>query len=262
MGGGAAVAAAAGGWYFFLRESTPGGPEGVVHDYVDAFESGDAQAMDELVHQNSPVRGGMGDPISQVEENENSNLSASVESTEILNREQAPNTANVEEFATVKATISTSRGDQPSETSTLRFVVAKNSNGEWKFWEQTFATQEETGQSTTETMPTAAFAFDYVPGSGQNGDGLLTITLSSGDSIPAQELFIQGQNVARVGFSPAGNSFSTNWAVLTDASGSGDVVAGDSVELEAMSDYEASVVWESQTSDSSAVLSEGEGPDA
>jgi len=92
------------------------------------------------------------------------------------------------------------------------------------------------------------------------GDGLLTIIHSGGDVIPSQALFIQGENIAESGRNPTGGVY-LNWGVLTDASGTEDVVAGDSVELDAMSDYEVGVVWDSQTSDSSAVLSEDEGPD-
>jgi len=134
MGGGAAAAAAAGGWYFFLRSSTPGGPEGVLHDYASAFESEDAEAMDNLVHQDSPARGGFSDPVSQVESMGDQDISVSVESTEVLSREEAPNQPNVEEFATIEGTFKSSmEGESSTDTQTL--IVAKTPEGEWKFWQ-------------------------------------------------------------------------------------------------------------------------------
>jgi hypothetical protein len=96
----------------------------VVYDYVDAINSGDGEAMDNLLHPNSPMRGFM----------DFSNMDAqqgSVDGTNLVTQEPAPNTPQVEEFATVEATLSGPEG----QSNTVQMTMAKTPGGEWTLWQ-------------------------------------------------------------------------------------------------------------------------------
>jgi len=117
--------------------------------------------------------------------------------------------------------------------------------------------------SQTQTTPQASFAVDYASGEssdpgGSFGDGLVTVTHDSGDPIVDQELYLRGDGINQT----------TDWESLDDSSASGQsegetaVVAGDNAKVNAVSDYDMRVVFESSEGDSSATLAQDEGPDA
>jgi len=139
--GGVAAVAAGGGWYFFLRETSPGGPEGVVYEVANATENGDEEALQQLIHEDSPNQESL---MSELETGVSGELSVDVRETEVTNRETGVGQPDVQEFATVNATIAFTfelGGDsqmQEAETQTQEgsseFVVAQNSEGDWKLW--------------------------------------------------------------------------------------------------------------------------------
>lgn len=96
-------------------------------------------------------------------------------------------------------------------------------------------------------MPAAAFAVDY---DGESQE--LTVTLESGETIRASNLYVRGDGVDDRQWSADSASGSIQ--------GEPAVRAGDSLTLTGVpSDYEVRVVWE--TGDDSAVLLMDEGPD-
>ncbi len=112
----------------------------------------------------------------------------------------------------------------------------------------------------TETTPTAKFTFEY-DASGNE----LEITHDSGETVRASNLFIRGD--AGGGSSNMGADWSdSNWKTpgTTSASLGGDpaVASGDSMRLDAGSDYDIRVVWQASDGSTSATLSKDTGPDA
>jgi len=115
------------------------------------------------------------------------------------------------------------------------------------------------GDQAQQATPQASFSFDY-----SESDKNLKITHDGGDSILSDELYVRGT---------AGGSANTGvWHGLPDsttASGS-DVTAGNSVYLggsggggtNVPTNYDVSVVYETQEGDNSATLASDSGPDA
>lgn len=106
--------------------------------------------------------------------------------------------------------------------------------------------------SSVEPTPQVAFDFDFDAATGE-----LTVTHTGGDSVPASQLAVRGENVGATG----------GWADLGgSASGSVDgepaVVAGDSLTVAAEPDYVARIVWESGDGTTAAELAIDRGPEA
>ncbi|MFD1586276.1 hypothetical protein ACFR9U_04740 [Halorientalis brevis] len=106
--------------------------------------------------------------------------------------------------------------------------------------------------------PMAKFTFEYE--GGETNVGTVTITHDGGDTIRRDELSIRGE-----GFAPIPDVDMTGpgeWQ--GSASGEIDdgpaVVAGDHVTIGAESDYDFSVVWESEDGEMSATLAADTGP--
>lgn len=137
-GGGAVVGL--GAIYFLLGSSSPDGPEGVIYDMVDAFESGDEAAIQGLIHEDSPLSYatlGFGPAAGTFDIFEGVDMSTSVEGTEVLEREDAPGFDTVQEFAIVEATTVTEftfQGQTEENRETDTGIVALNNDGEWKYW--------------------------------------------------------------------------------------------------------------------------------
>jgi hypothetical protein len=105
------------------------------------------------------------------------------------------------------------------------------------------------GSSSGSAPPTASFQFDY-----DEAAGTLTITHEAGDAIPASALSVRGEGIAATG----------PWTALGGSTHTQDgeelVVAGDRIQLDAESNFDVRLIWES--SSGSAVLVRGAGPDA
>jgi hypothetical protein len=256
VGGGLAVMV--GAWALGFGNSAEESPESVVTEYVNAVEARDADAASTLVHQDSPDTDALINPAnSQQPSGENTEYTLTVEETTVLGSETATDTAGVQEFATVETTVTTAlkaESETESRTQTVQFRVAKNSAGTWKLW------SVSAGTSTVDDSPPAVnFEFEYAPGSSGPGDGRLTITHVSGETIEASELFVRGSGVNRVGNDPT-SEFSQRFdRISATLDSSSSVTAGVSVELEADSDYEVSVVWEGNPA---STLGQASGPDA
>jgi hypothetical protein len=105
--------------------------------------------------------------------------------------------------------------------------------------------------------PQIDFEFEYE----ETGDeeGILTITHTAGDTVPADQLFARGSGFADV--SDADQTAAGPWQGT--ASGDDDsVVAGDFVDVGVTADYELRLVWEAADGESAATLAENQGPDA
>ncbi|ELZ23483.1 hypothetical protein C475_14458 [Halosimplex carlsbadense 2-9-1] len=154
------------------------------------------------------------------------------------------------------------------------------------------------GNQTQQGAPTATIGMDYeetdgdITGSSYDGPaaGFVTISHDGGDTISNNELYLRGSGyisngdwddpssndpavdtpIVHEGYDDPAAASSTNYVDGSTgswpaAAGSGDdsaVVSGDFVYAGVESDYEISVVWQSQEGDSSSTLNEQEGPDA
>ena len=126
------------------------------------------------------------------------------------------------------------------------------------------------GSSSDEVQPNSSFEFDYEAG----GPDTLSITLTDGDAILVDELYIRGDLDASVsgetnsdftslgGSSEVGGVNSIGGATLSSGN---ELTSGQGVELEAtgsgsFAEHDVSIVWE--TAEDSATLETSEGPDA
>ena len=107
------------------------------------------------------------------------------------------------------------------------------------------------GGSQGRDAPTVSFAWDY-----DADAGTVTITHQSGDTIPAAELYVRGENLATA--AEADMTESGPWAGTSGDAGA--VAAGDSVVVGVDPDYRISLVWQGESQ--SAILEHAEGPEA
>jgi flagellin-like protein len=125
-----------------------------------------------------------------------------------------------------------------------------------------------------QVTPQASLTFDFTDNSTGSGESYLQVTHDGGDTIKASEMYFRGSNIGdgdgngvdTSGVSPgykvnAGDSWPTS-ATSTSKGGESAVAAGDSVFIEADSDYEIRVVWQPGSGDQSATLGQDTGPDA
>ena len=121
-----------------------------------------------------------------------------------------------------------------------------------------------------QATPTASFTFDYTENSDSNNDeNYLSITHDGGDTIKANEVYLRGSNF---GGSLTGLSKTADWSTGDETWPSGEtsakkgeesaIAAGDSVDIQADTDYEIRVVWQPGSGDQSATLGQDTGPDA
>jgi len=260
LAAGGGVAVIAGAWLLGFGDSSSDSPESVVRNYLDAVEARDADAASNFVHQNSPAQDELITPLSGGGEVSTDEYSITVDETEIVDRESEGTQGGVQEFATVETTFTTSietDESSQSDTTTVQFRLARNSAGTWKLW-----SVSTSSTTVDDSRPAVNFEFDYASGSSGPGDGVLTITHTAGDSLEASTLFVRGDGVNTVGNGPR-IDFSRRFDRLSsDRSPNSTISAGTEVQLEATSNYEVSVVWESQQSGNAAILAEDSGPDA
>jgi len=104
------------------------------------------------------------------------------------------------------------------------------------------------GEQISETSPNTSFNFDYdgdaSTGSapiGSGGDGVLTVTHSGGPNIDAGQLSIAGDQ-------------SGSWTASSNFGSSDQVSAGNSIEVDVVSEDRISVVWENEEGTESSTL--------
>ena len=110
---------------------------------------------------------------------------------------------------------------------------------------------------SSEVGPSVSFSYDYT---GENvagpGDGVLVITVSSGDEFSAENVAFQGE-VPQAG---------DNWYEHANNPSVGpgsSVTAGDRATLENLTDeFELDIVWTSDDGSDSSIISTRNGPDA
>jgi archaellin len=179
--GGVGIAGLAGGGWVLLGDGNlplvggsddkTAGPERVMQAYVEALDTGDAAALQSLLHAESPWDEIDDDALSNVQQ-----LELTFESATVIDEELSVNPSEyetVQAFEVVKLTLT--QGEQQSgetEPSTQRFVVAKNQNGEWKLWtEPTGVTNrtQETDTGSTESTEQVANSLDVITEVGSVG---------------------------------------------------------------------------------------------
>jgi flagellin-like protein len=121
-----------------------------------------------------------------------------------------------------------------------------------------------------QATPTASFTFDYTQNSDSNDDeNYLSITHDGGDTIKANTVYLRGSNFgdALSGISKAEDwqTSDETWPTGETSAEKGDesaIAAGDSIDVQADTDYEIRVVWQPGSGDQSATLGQDTGPDA
>jgi len=114
------------------------------------------------------------------------------------------------------------------------------------------------GDQAQQATPQASFSFDY-DGDG-SGEGTVSITHDGGDSIEAQELYVRGTFGDGSGNEDTAGDWTTQDSDVSN--GASEITAGTTANVDVDSDYDISVVYESQEGDNSATLASDTGPDA
>jgi halocyanin-like protein len=196
--------------------STNDSPVAVVESFFEGYRAGDAERINGFLHPEGP------EPPSSDDTAELSELEFSIETLDV--------TEQTEDRALVDVTFS----EQSDEAvRVLDTIVLRPSEGEWKIY------SFETSRSQQPQAPAAAFEIEQE-------DDAVTITHTSGDSIPATELSIRGDGLAATG----------SWEALGgETDDEGNVTAGLGVSVRTTASVvEVRVVWEDQDTDSAATL--------
>jgi len=117
------------------------------------------------------------------------------------------------------------------------------------------------GDQADNVQPTASLSFDYDASvNPDNGDGNLTVTHDSGESVLAEDLVTRGDGIA------AGDAYNDSFRWDNPPSnefGTGsEVTSGQSIEFAVLSNYDIDIVWDPEDTSESATLGSDEGPDA
>ena len=191
-------------------------PEGTVRAFFTSFTSGDADEINAFIHDEAPI-----DEIGHKEATEMEETGPRLQSVE--NIEENGDEAAVEVRATSEDVENWGEGPQP-------FVVQlRTQDGEWRVWNI-----HPPGEDGTPT-DAPQVAFDVA------SDGsTLEIRHEGGDAVSPSELYIRGDGIEATG----------SWAELgggtsTNADGDPVVTAGNSVTVESESEYNITIVWES-----------------
>jgi halocyanin-like protein len=186
-------------------------PTAVVEAFFEAYERGDVDGMNALIHGDSEM-----EPI------EESSVEEDTEFAELDAKtvEKGDGEAVVELLVTVE-----SAGGETTTRPTL--IELRRDDGEWLIW--SLETEYE-GDNTR--VPNAEFSFEGV----ENGTEIVHV---AGDTVRADRLYIRGDGLESTG----------SWASLGgqasgDAGGNPAVRAGDSIVIETAESYSISLLWE------------------
>jgi hypothetical protein len=182
-------------------------PVAAVEAFVQAYQDGDVEGLNTLIHDEGTV-----EPIPQDVTSEDLQQSAP-EITEI------GGSAVEDGLATVEAEIQSPDSDSPV-TTTFRLT---NVDGGWRI------SDIESEQSDS-PVPRASFDYDF-------DDGTATITHESGDSIPAGQLYVRGDGVE--------TGVWHELAEDSDLGPDDTVQAGMSLTVEVDGEFSIQIVWES-----------------
>lgn len=154
--------------------------------------------------------------------------------------------------AVVEANGTVRNNGEPQEELTLYYIVATE-GGEWRVVGEDYERGEQRDDEGDESVtPAVTFAFDYTADQQQ-----VTIAHSSGDSVPAGNLYIRGEGIA--------DGYQGSWDEIegSDYAPDDSMSAGNRLTIGVTgTDFELVVVWESESGSDSATLAEYEGPDA
>lgn len=116
------------------------------------------------------------------------------------------------------------------------------------------------GQQLTQTTPQASFGFNYDEAASgldsfgnTGGDGLLTITHTSGSTMDAGRLSVIGSSIT---------TGAKTWGDSNDYSDGSAVSAGSKLTIRANTDDTVRVTWLSESGENSATLNRWDGPAA
>jgi len=139
------------------------------------------------------------------------------------------------------------------------------------------------GNQTSQGAPTTTIGMDYEQTDDTNEAGFVKVSHNGGDTVAYKELYLRGSgyendwssgvldegdyNPSNPSDITAGNDrfigeSNTQWPAVAGSGSDSAVVSGDFVYAGVSSDYEISVVYQSQEGDTSSTLNEQSGPDA
>lgn len=186
-------------------------PTAVVKAFFEAYERGDVDGMNALIHDDS-----------EMEQIEESSVEEGTEFAELDAKtvDEEDGEAVVELLVTVE-----SAGGETTTQPTL--IELRQDDGEWLIW--SLETEYE-GDNTR--VPNAEFSFEGV----ENGTEIVHV---AGNTIRADRLYIRGDGIEATG----------SWASLGgqasgDAGGNPAVRAGDSLVIDTADSYSINLVWE------------------
>jgi len=130
------------------------------------------------------------------------------------------------------------------------------------------------GNQASQGAPTATIGFDYeeTDGGVSPSEGYLKVSHDGGDTVPSNEIYIRGSGIidaADGGESKYDDTNSdvvvsgnTQWPAAATSGSDSAVVSGDFIYVGVTSEYEVSVVYQTEEGDTSSTLNEQSGPDA
>lgn len=228
--GGVVLAGVAAGGFVFLGSDDDDSPEAVMENYYQAYADGDVERINDLTHTESPDY-----PVDEQLTDEEidqlrNEIEVDVEETDLVEEN--------DEQAVVEITVTFS-GMGRENTETQRWEL-RTEGGEWKVW-------GPTPRNQVADTPAVQFEIDFA-----TDTGTLEITHVGGDAVQADRIRIEGEGIEASGF----------WYDFDSAMGpDGEVAAGDSIAIDAGSDYSVDVVWNGPDGNS-MVLGTDDGPDA
>lgn len=190
------------------------GPEATAEAFLDAFTSGDAARINELMHDEGPV-----EEVASSEAQELASRSITVERTETVESGQ--------EEATVEVLFRTGDMVEAGAAAVSQTLELRVQDGEWRVW-----SRSSTPRGESSIAPGAVFEVDHA---GETA----TISHQGGDRVRADALFVRGDGLDATG----------SWAALggeasDERDGTAAVVAGDSLTVGVDAAFAVRVVWE------------------
>lgn len=186
-------------------------PTAVVERFFEAYERGDVDGMNTLIHDDSEM-----EPIEE---------SSVEEGTEFA--ELDAKTVDKEDGEAVVELLVTIESPEGETTTQPTLIEVRRDEGEWLIW--SLEAEYEGGNTR---VPKAEFSFEGV----ENGT---EIVHEAGDTVRADRLYVRGDGIESTG----------NWSDLGgQASGEADgnpaVRAGDSLVIETAESYSIRLLWE------------------
>ena len=191
------------------------GPEALAEGFFEAFERGDVEKLNELIHDDSPM-----DPVEEDGIADPSDLT--------FEKIDAETVEESEEEAVVELLLTFDPPDEEPVTE-ASYIEARTADGQWYVWEISPSYDGEGAR-----VPSVDFDLDRT-------DSGVEISHQGGDQIRADRLVVQGE-----GIEATGDWVSLGGQTSGDIDGNPAIHAGDSLRLETEDSYTIRLLWENE----------------